>query len=114
MRKIAVVYHEEEEGWWAESDDMPGFSAAGDTLEEVREQVHSGVPYFCGEEVSIEEGQAIINGEDNEVRIELDSVLLLHLINMSPNPMKMIESNKAHKAISKTAYPYFQPELACY
>jgi len=42
---IAVKYHHEEGSWWAESDDVPGFSAVGASLAEVREQVREGLPF---------------------------------------------------------------------
>lgn len=45
---VNVTYHEEESSWWAESDDVEGFSAAGDSLEEVRELTHEGIPFALG------------------------------------------------------------------
>lgn len=45
-RAVRVRYHHEPEGWWAESPDIDGFVATGQTLAEVRELVHDGVPYY--------------------------------------------------------------------
>jgi predicted RNase H-like HicB family nuclease len=36
---VRVLYHHEKEGWWAESPDLAGWTAAGATFEEVRELV---------------------------------------------------------------------------
>jgi len=42
-----VVYHrEEDDSWWADSPDLPGFTAVGATLAETRELSRSGVCYF--------------------------------------------------------------------
>lgn len=43
--KVNVRYHIEPEGTWAESDDVPGFSAAGATLSEVRDLVREGLEF---------------------------------------------------------------------
>jgi hypothetical protein len=29
--KVVMDYHHEPEGWWADSEDLPGFTAAGAT-----------------------------------------------------------------------------------
>jgi len=54
-RKVLVEYHCEPEGWWAESPDLPGFSAAGATFEEVREQAHAGAEFYLEEPVEVED-----------------------------------------------------------
>lgn len=59
MREIRIRYHYEVEGWWADSPELPGFSAAGDTFMEVREMATQGVEFACDEPVLIvEEGLA--------------------------------------------------------
>ncbi len=40
---IRVTYHEEDGHWWAESPDIDGFIAGGDTLDEVRLLVREGI-----------------------------------------------------------------------
>lgn len=45
MRTLRVVYHREAEGWWAESPDLPGFSAAADSFDALRAQVSDGIPF---------------------------------------------------------------------
>ena len=55
MNNIAIRYHKELEGWWAESDALPGWTAAGDTLDEVREQAASAVLAFVGPDTVLEE-----------------------------------------------------------
>jgi predicted RNase H-like HicB family nuclease len=58
-RRIRMEYHQEPEGWWADSPDLPGFSAAGPTLADVREQAHEGAEYFAGEELTIEDAATV-------------------------------------------------------
>jgi predicted RNase H-like HicB family nuclease len=45
MEPIRVIYHREPEGWWAESHDVPGWSAAGATFEEVYALAEEGIPF---------------------------------------------------------------------
>lgn len=45
MDVVRVIYHCEPEGWWAESPDVPGWSAAGATYEEVRQLAVEGVEF---------------------------------------------------------------------
>jgi predicted RNase H-like HicB family nuclease len=54
-RKVWIEYHSEPEGWWAESPDLPGFSAAGDTFPEVHAQAHEGAEFFAEEPLEIED-----------------------------------------------------------
>ena len=50
MRRVTVIYHHEGNSWWAESNDLPGFSAAADTREELDALVREGVNFhFDGE-----------------------------------------------------------------
>ena len=39
MQAVTVLYHHENAVWWAESPDVPGFSAAADDLPAARELV---------------------------------------------------------------------------
>ena len=52
---VVVRYHWEPEGWWADSPDVPGFSAAADTFEAVREMAVSGIREYRGSSVLIVE-----------------------------------------------------------
>ncbi len=57
MSEVRIRYHQEPEGWWADSPDLPGFSAAGETLEEVRELASAGVEFATnGPAEIVEEG----------------------------------------------------------
>jgi predicted RNase H-like HicB family nuclease len=40
-----VTYHHEDETWWAESEDVPGFSAAAEHLSELRRLVREGLMF---------------------------------------------------------------------
>ena len=54
MRRITIQYHYEPDGWWADSPDIPGYTAAGATFEDVRKQALDGVEFF-------EEGEFVIH-----------------------------------------------------
>jgi predicted RNase H-like HicB family nuclease len=45
---ITVVFHSEPEGCWADSPDIPGFSAAADDLPSLRAQVDAAVRELLG------------------------------------------------------------------
>lgn len=57
MEPIRVIYHHEPEGWWAESPDVKGWIAAGDSYPEILKLAEEGIPFAleCNEdEVEIE------------------------------------------------------------
>lgn len=54
IRIVKMRYHHEGSTWWAESPDLAGFTAAGDSFEEVRRAAHEGVGFYFEEE--LEEG----------------------------------------------------------
>ena len=59
MNEVRIRYHHEPEGWWADSPDLPGFSAAAETFSEVRDMATRGVEFATDEPVGIvEEGVA--------------------------------------------------------
>jgi len=45
MRSVTVLYHREPPGWWAESEDIEGWSAAAESLSELQRLVHDGVRF---------------------------------------------------------------------
>lgn len=46
MERIRVIYHEEPpHGWWAESPEIPRWTAAADTLAEIRQLAEDGVRF---------------------------------------------------------------------
>jgi len=49
MRTAKIIYHNDPDGWWAISPDVPGYSGFGATYEEVREQMREGLPWFAEE-----------------------------------------------------------------
>jgi predicted RNase H-like HicB family nuclease len=55
MRDVAVRYHSEPQGWWAESEDLPGWTAVGASLEELRDLVRSAVDTHVGPDATISE-----------------------------------------------------------
>lgn len=47
---VKIVYHREDGTWWADSPDMPGFSAVSDTFAGTRRLAIEDIPfYFDGE-----------------------------------------------------------------
>lgn len=56
MRTIRIRYHREPDGWWADSPDLDGYVAAGESLTEVRDLAKDGIPFFTeDDDVEIEE-----------------------------------------------------------
>jgi predicted RNase H-like HicB family nuclease len=45
VSEIRVTYHQEEGSWWAESPDVPGFSATAEDLVELRTLVREGLTF---------------------------------------------------------------------
>ena len=48
MKTVRIIYHHEANGWWAESSDVEGWSAAGDTYAETVKLAREGV-HFASE-----------------------------------------------------------------
>lgn len=42
---IRVLYHQEPEGWWAESPDIEGWTVVGESYDEARRLVADGVTF---------------------------------------------------------------------
>jgi predicted RNase H-like HicB family nuclease len=59
-RKVEMHYHFEPEGWWAESPQLPGFSAAGITFDEVRDQAHEGAEFLADGPLEIEDRPPVV------------------------------------------------------
>lgn len=53
METMRVIYHHEVEGWWAESPDVDGWTAVGDSYAEVK-LAEEGVPFALGHEAKLE------------------------------------------------------------
>lgn len=45
MEPIRVIYHEEEGSWWAESPDVPRWTAGASSFDEVRKLAEEGVRF---------------------------------------------------------------------
>lgn len=59
MPPIRIIYHQEGLQWWAESPDVDGFTAGGDSLSEARELAREGVAfYFDDQDLDIREQMA--------------------------------------------------------
>lgn len=53
MDTVRVIYHREPDGWWAESPDVEGWSAAGETYAEVVKLAEDGVPFALEHDVEL-------------------------------------------------------------
>jgi predicted RNase H-like HicB family nuclease len=54
METVRVIYHHENDGWWAESPDVDGWYAAGETYPEVHQLAIEGIPFALDREARIE------------------------------------------------------------
>jgi predicted RNase H-like HicB family nuclease len=45
MDTVSVVYHHDPEAWWADSPDLPGWTATAETLDELRALADEGVRF---------------------------------------------------------------------
>lgn len=43
---ITIIYHQESDGFWAESPDAPGFTAVAPTMEELEQRVEEGLRFY--------------------------------------------------------------------
>jgi predicted RNase H-like HicB family nuclease len=53
MKPAQLIYHDEPDGWWAASPDLPGYSAAGASFDEVRALAREGAPWFAEEDLDL-------------------------------------------------------------
>lgn len=51
---VRVLHHHEVDGWWAESPDVEGWSAAGETYAEVVELAEKGIPSALESQAKLE------------------------------------------------------------
>lgn len=49
MALVRVTYHHEDDAWWAESEDMPGFSAVSGRFDDVRHMLRDAAPEYFGD-----------------------------------------------------------------
>jgi hypothetical protein len=45
MEPVFVIYHQESDGWWADSPAVDGWTATAETLDELRALVEAGVRF---------------------------------------------------------------------
>jgi predicted RNase H-like HicB family nuclease len=53
MRTARIVYHHEPEGWWADSPDLLGWSAAAESREDLEKLVRDGAEFFAEEPLDL-------------------------------------------------------------
>ena len=52
METVRVIYHHEADGWWAESSDVEGWSAAGDSYPDVVKLAKESIPFVLERDAS--------------------------------------------------------------
>jgi predicted RNase H-like HicB family nuclease len=66
---VRVLYHQEPEGWWAESPDIAGWTVAGDSYDEVRQLAEDGVPFALAAAAE-SDGEEFDESRFSEVTVE--------------------------------------------
>jgi predicted RNase H-like HicB family nuclease len=54
MEVVRVIYHHEDDSWWAECPDVDGWSAAGESYAEVVKLTEEGIPFGLGHQAALE------------------------------------------------------------
>jgi predicted RNase H-like HicB family nuclease len=54
METVRVIYHHEDEGWWAESPDLAGWFAAASSYAKIVKLAEEGIPFALGRETALE------------------------------------------------------------
>lgn len=88
MRYATVTYHQEDDGWWAESPDFPSFFAAGDTFEECKARVWEGLRKLSGDKflgllhLIVRDGEAVnvsgVGMEPQQTGMDSNPAVTLH------------------------------------
>lgn len=58
MKNVELIYHNDTDGLWCESPDIPGFSATADDLPELRHRAREAVALYVDGEVDVRERMA--------------------------------------------------------
>jgi predicted RNase H-like HicB family nuclease len=66
---VRVLYHQEPEGWWAESPDIEGWTVAGESYDEVRQLAEDGVSFALAA-VAEEHGESFDEVQFADVTLE--------------------------------------------
>lgn len=67
VKRVIIQYHwEPGEGWWAESPDVEGFTAAGEDFAEVRRQALGGIDFALDEPYLVVEEAPILASDANQ------------------------------------------------
>jgi predicted RNase H-like HicB family nuclease len=68
-REFHVVLREEDGGYWAEVQELPGCFASGATLDEVKEAVFEAITLYLSEDNGEPTDQALSRAHVDELRI---------------------------------------------
>lgn len=95
LRKVTIVYHRDEGIWWADSPDMPGFSAVGDDFATTRNLAREDVPFFFDDSVPTDISEKMENGAS----VMPDSVLFFLKADSA------LERNETNNSICSLSVP---------
>ena len=99
MKKVKIIYHREDGIWWAESDDVPDFSAAADTFHDIRKLALDGIDFTLdGAPTSIteqmEDGSLIPSIVDETVKLDFINDRLPRIDQMTANTESSVLHNQ--------------------
>jgi predicted RNase H-like HicB family nuclease len=63
MSAVRIIHHRESRNWWAESPDVAGWSAAGDSYAEVVQLAKEGIPFALEQSESVDLEHIVPAGE---------------------------------------------------
>ena len=70
MDTVRVLYHHEDAGWWAESEDVPGWTVVADNYDALRALARRSLAEFCGADVALAElGAPVAFGASSAVQL---------------------------------------------
>jgi predicted RNase H-like HicB family nuclease len=93
MAQVTVTYHHEGGAWWAETDAVPRFSAAGSSYDEARELTVLALRNLLGADVDIRDSLAGESGPSfNALRRILSAPSIPALIQTEPAATKSAEA----------------------
>ncbi len=52
-RMVRVTHHQDADGWWCESPDVPGWSGAADTYAELVKLAEDGIAFALGRRIDV-------------------------------------------------------------
>jgi predicted RNase H-like HicB family nuclease len=110
MTEVVVIYHHEGDAWWAESKDVPGFSAAASSLPELRVLTREGLSFHLDEAVDLLETMAGSAGV--VASVEITSTVPTTEVSWTPSSASVTTVGApGHRVVAATGCPWFLPVM---